>query len=172
MTGTRSLLLLRHGQAEKARPGQRDADRHLTPRGQTEADGVGAFLRERGVRVDRVLCSPATRTRETLERLDLDVPTEYVPLLYQAGPAEVLELAAAADVTTVLVVGHAPGLPDVVHDLADPTTAAPAAARAVADRFPPATLAWLTVPGDWYDPSAAVLAGVRLPEGRGGRYLD
>ena len=171
MTTTRTLLLLRHATAEPARPGHRDADRRLSPRGEVEADGVGAFLRDRGVLPDRVLCSPATRTRQTLERLGLDVPVELVPLLYQAGSDEVLELVAAADVGTVLVVGHAPAVPGVVYDVADPGTSSPAASAAAAGRFPPATLARLEVVGDWSDPSTARLVEVRLPAGAEGRLL-
>ena len=98
-------------------------------------------------------------------------PSEFVPLLYEAGSEEILELVATADVPTVLVVGHAPGLPGVVYDVADPASSVPAAAEAVTDRFPPATLAVLTVPGSWDDPSAARLVAVRLPSGRQGRYI-
>ena len=171
VTETRTLILLRHAHAEAARPGHRDVDRRLDDRGEAEADGVGDFLRERGTSVDRVLCSPATRTRQTLERLGLDAPAEFVPLLYEAGSEEILELVAATDVPTVLVVGHAPGLPGVVYDVADPLSSVPAAAEAVADRFPPAALAVLTVPGSWEEPSSARLVGVRLPSGRQGRFV-
>ncbi|SDR76228.1 phosphohistidine phosphatase [Friedmanniella luteola] len=171
MTTTRTLLLLRHATAEPARPGHADADRRLSSRGEAEADGVGAFLREQGLVVDRVLCSPAVRTRQTLERLGLDAPVELVPLLYQAGSDEVLELVAAADVATVLVVGHAPAVPGVVYDVADPGSSSPAASAAVADRFPPATLARLEVAGSWADPSSAVLVEVRLPAGADGQHF-
>lgn len=172
MTATRTLLLLRHASAEPARPGHRDADRRLSPRGEAEADGVGAFLRDLGLVVDRVLCSPAVRATQTLERLGLQAPTELVPLLYAAGSDEVLELAAAADVTTVLVVGHAPAVPGVVYDVTDPGSSSPAAAAAIADRFPPATLARLEVERSWADPSSATLVGVRIPAGAYGSYVE
>lgn len=167
----RTLLLLRHATAEPVRPGYRDADRRLSPRGEAEADGVGDFLRASGPVVDRVLCSPAVRTTQTLELLRLDAPTDVLPLLHQAGSEEILELVAVADVTTLLVVGHAPGVPGVVYDVADPGTSSPAACAAVADRFPPGTLAKLAVAGTWADPSFATLVGVRLPSGAEGRYV-
>lgn len=171
MTTTRILLLLRHASAEHVRPGHRDAERRLSPRGETEADGVGAFLRGSGLLVDLVLCSPAVRTVQTLERLGLETPVRLVPLLYLAGSEEVLELVAAADVPTVLVVGHAPAVPGVVYDVADPESSSPAASAAVAERFPPATLARLEVEGTWADPSTARLVGVRLPLGADGRCI-
>lgn len=168
MTTTRTLLLLRHASAESTRPGYRDADRRLSPRGEAEADGVGRYLRGLGLALDRVLCSPALRTAQTLERLGLDAPVEQVRLLYTAGSEEVLELVAAADVTTLLVVGHAPAIPGVVYDVSDPGSSSPAAAAAIADRFPPGTLARLEVDGSWADPSSATLVSVRLPVGSEG----
>ena len=168
MTATRTLLLLRHASAEPTRPGFRDADRRLSPRGEAEADGVGHYLRSLALGVDQVLCSPAVRAVQTLERLGLDAPVQKVPLLYEAGSEEVLELVAAADVSAVLVVGHAPAIPGVVYDLTDPGTSSPAAAAAVADRFPPGTLARLEVAGSWADPSSATLVSVRIPAGSGG----
>ena len=168
MTTTRTLILLRHASAEPTRPGFRDADRRLSPRGKAEADGVGHYLRSLGLVVDRVLCSPAVRATQTLERLSLDAPVETVPLLYQAGSEEVLELVAAADVTTVLVVGHAPAIPGVAYDVSDPESSSPAAAAAITDRFPPGTLARLEVDGSWADPSSATLVGVRVPAGSDG----
>jgi phosphohistidine phosphatase len=171
VTTTRTLLLLRHATAEAARPGHRDEERRLSPKGEAEADGVAAFLRAQGVVVDLVLCSPAARTRQTLERLGLDAPVELVPALYQAGSAEILELVAAADATTVLVVGHAPGVPGVLYDVTDPQTSPPEVVAAVADRFPPGTLARLEVTGSWVDPSTARLVGVRIPSRSDGRYL-
>ena len=165
---TRTLLLLRHASAESTRPGYRDADRRLSPRGEAEADGVGSYLRGLGLAVDRVLCSPAVRATQTLERLGLDAPVEQVPLLYSAGSEEVLELVAAADVTTLLVVGHAPAIPGVVYDVSDPASSSTAAAAAVADRFPPGTLARVEVDGSWADPSLAILVSVRLPAGSDG----
>ena len=171
MTTTRTLLLLRHASAEPARSGHRDADRRLSPRGEAEADRVGAFLREQSLVVDRVLCSPAVRATQTLERLRLAAPTEVVPLLYAAGSDEVLELVAAADVTTVLVVGHAPAVPGVVYDVTDPGSSSSAAAAAIADRFPPGTLARLEIDGTWADPSSATLVGVWVPGGSAGSYF-
>ena len=175
MTSVETLLLLRHATAKQGPPGGRDADRPLSDRGRREAAGVGAFLRDAGLRVDHVLCSPAVRTQETLG-LALGAPAaevvvELVTGLYQASADELLALVAELDAATVLVVGHAPAVPAAVDLLADPTGSSAAALAAVAHRYPPGTLARLSV--GTADPAAAsaVLAGVRIPDGSGGEYF-
>jgi len=157
---TRTLLLLRHAEAEATRPGFRDRDRRLSDRGNEQAAAVGQTIRTAAWPVDRVLCSPAVRVQETVAGLDLaeEVEVEVVESLFDAGSDSMLELIRMlpADVRCALLVGHAPGVPGVLHELVDPATADPAAWSVVADRFPPATLAVLTV-GDW-----SRLEGARL----------
>ena len=63
----RELILLRHAHAEPAAAGQPDLDRPLSPDGLAEAAAAGRWLAEQGLVPDRVLCSPARRSRETLE---------------------------------------------------------------------------------------------------------
>jgi phosphohistidine phosphatase SixA len=69
----RTLLILRHAQTEDTRPGSRDSERRLTPDGERDAEQVGDHLRKQGITIDKVLCSSAARTRQTLELLKLDV---------------------------------------------------------------------------------------------------
>lgn len=146
---TRTLLLLRHAEAEATRPGFRDRDRRLTEHGRRQADAVGEAIRAEGWMVDRVLCSPAVRTRETLAGLALgDGPAvEVIDGLYNAGSDSIVERIETLpdQVRCALVVGHAPGVPGVLWDLVDQTTADPVAWSAVAGRFPPATLVGLVV---------------------------
>ncbi|WP_375426331.1 histidine phosphatase family protein [uncultured Friedmanniella sp.] len=176
-----TLLLLRHATAEPSRPGGRDVDRPLSPSGHREAAGVGAFLRGAGLRVDHVLCSPAVRTRETLAQLSLEArPTgpvvELVPQLYQASAEELLALVGQVDpvgldgAPTVLVVGHAPAVPEAVTMLAGPGSA-PAASAALSS-YPPAALAVLRYGPASPGPGAAELVGLRVPQGVGGQYFD
>ena len=61
----RELILLRHAHAEPAAAGQDDHQRGLSATGRAEAQAAGDWLREHGLQPDRVLCSNATRTRET-----------------------------------------------------------------------------------------------------------
>lgn len=152
MSETRTLLLVRHAEAEGTRPGFRDQDRRLSEQGTAQAAALGETIRGAGWPVDHVLCSPAVRARETLAGLELpdSVEVEVIDSLYDAGSDSIIALIQALPdgVRCALVVGHAPGVPAVLHELVDPSTADPAAWSVVATRFPPATVAALTV-SDW-----------------------
>ena len=63
----RRLLLLRHSKTERPEPGERDRDRKLTERGRLDAPIIGAYMARHRFIPDRVLVSPAIRTRETWE---------------------------------------------------------------------------------------------------------
>ncbi|GAB3737658.1 histidine phosphatase family protein [Luteimonas pelagia] len=110
----KELILLRHAHAEPAAPGGADIDRALSPEGLAEAEAAGRWLRENGFVPDRVLCSPARRTRETLEAV-LDV-VGYVDQrletsIYEATPGMLVDLADAhRECDRILLVGHNPGL--------------------------------------------------------------
>lgn len=113
-TEPRDILLLRHAHAEPAGPGQADLDRPLSPEGQAEAEAVGRWLLERRLLPDLVLCSPARRTRETLEAV-LGV-IGYVdqrlePAIYEATPGTLAALADGhREAGRLMLVGHNPGL--------------------------------------------------------------
>jgi phosphohistidine phosphatase len=159
----RRLMLLRHATTEAFRPGAPDHARRLTPHGEQEAAAVGEHLRD--TPLDLVLCSPATRARQTAAGLGVTAPVEIRDDLYEAGADDVTALVRGlgADVGHVLLVGHAPGLPSAVHDLADRATSDAEALAAVERRFPPATLATLVVPTAWAELQQAALVSVRLP---------
>ena len=109
----RELILLRHAHAEPAAAGQDDASRPLDATGREEARAAGDWLREHGLRPDRVLCSPATRTRETLAALgDIGAGEIYEEAsIYEASPGTLASLADAnRDAERLLLVGHNPGL--------------------------------------------------------------
>lgn len=159
------LLLLRHAKAEDFRPGFADRDRRLTERGIGEAAAVGDWLREQGVEVDRVLCSTAARTRQTLDGLALPAPVEYAESLYTGGRDTILESVRILDeeVRTALVIGHSPAVPGAVRDLADPATSDPGSLITHDRRYPPATLAVLEFTDPWPDLTTARLTQLRLP---------
>lgn len=109
----RELILLRHAHAESAAPGQEDRARPLSETGLAEARAAGDWLRGHALAPDRVLCSPAQRTRQTLAALgDIggnDVREE--PAIYDASPGTLIALVDAhADAGRLLLVGHNPGL--------------------------------------------------------------
>lgn len=158
-------MLLRHARAEDFRPGFPHHARRLTAAGERQAVELGERMRAERVGVDLVLCSPATRALQTAEALGLPVPIETSDVLVDAGGDEILALVRGLpdDVAHVLLVGHAPTLPAVVHELADPQASDVDALAAIEWRFPPGTLATLRVTGSWSSLDQAALVAVRLP---------
>jgi len=61
----RYLYLLRHAECSEKLPGQPDKERELTSRGIRETILVGSYLHKENTSFDTVLCSVATRARET-----------------------------------------------------------------------------------------------------------
>lgn len=115
----RRLLLLRHGKALRSEPGARDFDRGLAARGVTDSEKLGAFLTRHRLLPDRVLVSPAVRTRDTWAYAARACPaapaTVFDPRLYDAKAETIFDIIReAGDAGAVLVVGHNPGL----HELA------------------------------------------------------
>lgn len=113
----RELILLRHAHAESAAPGQDDIDRPLSRQGQAEAELAGRWLKTENLVPDLVLCSPARRTRETLEQV-LQVigyaDQRQEQRIYEATPGNLIQVADEhRDVGRVLLVGHNPGLEQV-----------------------------------------------------------
>ena len=113
----RDLILLRHAHAEPAQPGQADADRPLSMRGQAEADAAAAWLKAHQLLPTRVLCSPSKRTRETLERVLAVLgytDVRYEPRIYDASPGTLMTvLDEHVDIDRVMMVGHNPGFEQV-----------------------------------------------------------
>jgi len=110
----RELILLRHAHAEAAGAGQADLDRPLSRQGLAESEAAGRWLKEHGHLPDRVLVSPARRTRETLEEVLRQVG--YVEQrqdqrIYDATPGTLMQVAdELRDIARVMLVGHNPGL--------------------------------------------------------------
>lgn len=109
----RELILLRHAHAEPASHGQADLDRALSAEGLAEAEAAGRWLAEHQLVPDSVLCSPARRTRETLEAVLGSVgyvDQRVEPSIYEATPGMLMELADAhSEVQRLMIVGHNPG---------------------------------------------------------------
>lgn len=109
----RELILLRHAHAEPASAGQADLDRPLSAEGLAEAEAAGRWLGMQKLVPDCVLCSPARRTRETLEAVLAAigyVDQRIEPSIYEATPGTLIALADAhRDVGRLMLVGHNPG---------------------------------------------------------------
>jgi phosphohistidine phosphatase len=166
----RTLVLLRHAKSDYP-PGVADHERPLAPRGEREAVLAGDWLRAHAPAVDAVLCSTATRTRETLARTRIDAPVNYVDRLYDATPGAVIEEINSVesrfgpDVETVLVIGHEPAMSSVALGLATAGGNNTAAAERISTKFPTSAFAVLRTgePWDQLTLSGAALVGFHVP---------
>ena len=103
------LILMRHAKSDWSTGGA-DHQRPLNSRGRASAKALGDWLRAQALMPDQALCSSATRTRETLDLLELDVETRHEDRLYHAGPVALQKFLSEATGGTVLMVGHNPGI--------------------------------------------------------------
>ncbi|NGN68502.1 histidine phosphatase family protein [Streptomyces sp. A7024] len=163
-------MVLRH--AKSAWPeGVADHERPLEDRGVRDAPEAGAWLHAAGIVPDAVLCSDAVRTRETwdlaAEQLGDSAPAaRYDERLYAATADELLAVVreAAAGTRTVLLVGHNPGVQELVLTLAGQGAGE---VEQVREKFPTCALAVLRTGAAWGElaPGAARLTDFAVPRG-------
>ena len=165
----RELLLLRHGKSDWNR-GTEDFHRPLKDRGNRDAERIGVWLHREGLEPHHWISSPAERARITAERcaaaMEQDMRLiQYDDRIYEAGLSPLLSVIAAApaDAQRVLLVGHNPGLEDLLIHL----TADRVPIHEDGKLLPTATLARLTMPDDWSHLSAgcAHLLSITRPGG-------
>lgn len=151
---SRYLFLLRHAKAAPSGLASADFERPLTERGLKDAAKMAALLVDLGVHPDRVLCSPAVRTRQTLEQIAMAIPglkASYPADMYLIGWEALLSQLRKQkdDVRSTLVVGHNPGIEDLAMSLADPDQGESEDLRRLQTKFPTAGLAVLKLCSDW-----------------------
>ncbi|MET9835196.1 histidine phosphatase family protein [Streptomyces sp. NPDC006385] len=168
----RRLVVLRH--AKSAWPdGVADHERPLAPRGRRDAPVAGRILAAADCLPDFALCSTAVRARETWELVSAQwgtpPPVRLDPRLYAADVPDLLAVVheTPPEIETLLLVGHNPGLEELVLDLAgdglDDTL------DAVRTKFPTsaiAVLAWYGATWQALAPGTALLTGVMVARGK------
>lgn len=139
------LIIMRHGEAESAL-GVSDPMRRLTAEGRRCARRVAAELAHLGWVPEVGIVSDAVRTIETQAQVAEAIPTirwtQSAKLYLASAPATVRELVSiAAKVQTLMVVGHNPGLSDLIDRLSGDSA-----------RLDPADAALVSMDiGDWSD---------------------
>ena len=155
----KTLGLFRHAKSGWADPRARDFDRPLSERGERGAALMGKHILDFGQRTktqfDRVVASPAVRVTETIERASKaygrTFPVEWDRRIYLASSATLIDLLreVEGDPAAVLMVGHNPGLEDVIFDLVPDDGSSPLREE-VEVKFPTATFAVLELDiGSW-----------------------
>lgn len=118
------LIVMRHAKSGWDMPVP-DKDRPLNARGRGAATQIGNWLRAQGITPDEILCSSATRTRETTERLGVTCDATYIDALYLASSDQIMAQLQKAAGESVLIVGHNPGIAEFAERLAQTAPAHP-----------------------------------------------
>ncbi len=157
MTG-RTLILLRHGKSDWSGD-EPDLDRPLAKRGRHQAPEAGGWLAANIGSIDLAIVSPAVRAWSTWDlvsgALEVLPRTRIDDRVYAASPRELLTVVRELpdDLLTVVLVGHNPGIEDLVSLLTGESTPMPTSALAV-----------ITLSGSWS--AAGQHAGVLVASGR------
>lgn len=120
------LILLRHAKSSWAQGGQSDFERCLNERGISDCKEMGSRLAMRGILPLRVICSPAARASETASLVARELGLQADSLvfdkrLYLAEPADLMVVLneQARQYSTLMLVGHNPGITTFVNRLSD-----------------------------------------------------
>jgi phosphohistidine phosphatase len=149
----RVVALLRHAKSDWPE-GVPDQRRPLAERGRRDAPVAGRLLVQRVGIPDLVLVSPAQRTRETWDLARAAFPTpphmEISDAVYDASVDDLLLLLrdVSTHVTSVVIVGHNPGLEELAFALDDGQGDRPATTQ-MGEKFPTSALAVLTTTREW-----------------------
>jgi phosphohistidine phosphatase len=132
----KTLLILRHAKSSWKNTGLADHDRPLTKRGKRDAPRMGRLLRDENLTPDLILSSTAKRALDTAEAVaeasGYEGEVESRPEFYMAGAEAYLRAlrALSDDYECVMVIGHNPGLEELVEGLTGEAEAMPTAALA------------------------------------------
>lgn len=119
----KKLFLLRHAKSSWADATRADFDRPLNERGQHAAPLIGRYMRERKLRPDLIISSPAERARATaalvIKAAGIDTPLRYDERIYEATCARLFEIVSQIEDAAgeVLLVGHNFGLEELLERL-------------------------------------------------------
>jgi len=147
-----TLVVVRHAKADRP-TGVDDVDRPLLPRGREQAQVTGEWLRDALGRPGLVVTSPALRTTQTVDGLLRAWPDDPPTVVqdesvYEASLGDLLRVVRGLDddEDTIVLVGHNPGVSELVSDLIGESVELRTAAAVVLD-----------IPSAWADtaPSAA-----------------
>jgi phosphohistidine phosphatase len=133
----KTLLILRHAKAKSSEA--EDFDRPLKKKGKKDARRMGRLLRDDNLLPDLIVSSSAERCRETVEHVlqgsGYRGETRLSGELYEANADALREFLGrlSNEVNSVLLVGHNPGLEELLEPLVGAYTPLSTAALAKAE---------------------------------------
>ena len=165
----KTIYLLRHAKSSWDDPLLADHDRPLAPRGRKAAARVGAYLARQRPQPELVVCSSATRARQTCDAVTSPLAGwKAVSVREDLYRADGVDLLAALrglpdDIETVMMIGHNPAIADLASRLAgdgeDDVLAR------MEEKFPTGALAKFSFGGSWVElqPGVAYLESFVVP---------
>ena len=132
----KTLLILRHAKSSWRELGLSDHDRPLNKRGKRDAPRIGSLLSREDLLPDLIISSTAVRARKTaqlvMEASGYDGELRLEGDLYAAEPQAYVDILQALpdEIGRVMVVGHNPGLEELLEQLTRDAESLPTAALA------------------------------------------
>jgi phosphohistidine phosphatase len=151
------LGLYRHAKSDWHDARARDFDRPLNKRGRKGAALMGRHIADHAIAWERMIASPAVRVAETIElgakAAERTLPVIWDRRIYLASSATLLDLIheQEGDPASILMIGHNPGLEDLIFDLVPDDGSSPLR-DIVEEKFPTAAYAVLELDAEsWAD---------------------
>lgn len=162
----RTLILFRHAKAVRPHEADSDETRGLTGRGRREAAAAGAAMEDAGLKPTLALVSTSQRTRETAEHglQNFALETRFEDALYHASPEGVWDAFSASDADSVVIVGHNPGIGELVTMLVHQAHDGSKLAREFSGHFPTAAFAAFEIKGDLLRAAGPTLIAAWKPD--------
>lgn len=135
----KTLFILRHAKSSWVDAALSDFERPLNERGLKVAPFMGNWMKKNQFQPEMILSSPAKRARQTAvlvkEAAGFAAEIEFEERIYEASSARLLEITRQQNnrFESVLLVGHNPGLENLIRALTGELQPMPTAALAVVD---------------------------------------
>jgi phosphohistidine phosphatase len=133
----KTLLILRHAKSSWKDPDLADHDRPLNKRGKKDAPEMGKLIKKQKLKPDRIISSTALRARKTAEEAAKNCryvgEIRFENELYLARPGSIIEVLRKTEGPSpdrIMIVGHNPGLEELVGMLTGTKALFPTAALA------------------------------------------
>ena len=135
----KTLLILRHGKSSWTYNDLADHDRPLKKRGEFDAEKMGKLIVKKELVPQLIISSTATRARKTAKLVgyacgyNASIVKEHG--LYMASPEDLIRILNLVDddIQRLMMIGHNPGLEDLVSSLTESYHAIPTCALAHID---------------------------------------
>lgn len=135
----KTLFVLRHAKSSWDNINLSDFERPLNKRGLKTAPQMGEMMYRKNFQPNVIISSPAKRAKQTAilvkESAQISGKIYYDERIYEASPYRLLQIISEFDekADSVMLVGHNPGLENLVKILTGEIQAMPTAALAIID---------------------------------------